>query len=81
VYEWQDAQREASVEWQQVQEVMDEVREGCVVCWLIRDVDTEEWQTHKVMQCTAHAGVTGRELDQFRRGIWDGGGSHSYQRC
>ena len=67
---WQDAQREASVEWQQVQEVLDEVRDGCVVCWIIsEDVEAGEWRRHKVMQCTAHEGVTGRELDVFRRGI------------
>ena len=79
---WQDAQREASTEWQQVQEVLDEVREGCVVCWMIGDdVERGEWQRHKVMQCTAHAGVTGIELDAFRRRIRDGGGSHSCRRC
>ncbi|KAF1973258.1 hypothetical protein BU23DRAFT_133979 [Bimuria novae-zelandiae CBS 107.79] len=56
---WQDAQREASAEWQQVREVLDEVREGCVVGWMIGDdVEKGEWQRHKVMHCTAHAGVT-----------------------
>jgi superfamily II DNA helicase RecQ len=40
---WQDAQREASVEWQQVQEELDKVRDGCVVCWLVSDdVETGE---------------------------------------
>jgi hypothetical protein len=62
--------------------VLDEVREGCVVCWMIGDgAETGAWQRHKVMQCTAHAGVTGVELDGFRRGIRDGGGSHSCRRC
>jgi superfamily II DNA helicase RecQ len=76
---WQDAQQQASLEWQQVQEVFDEVREGCVVCWLIgkEALETGEWQRHKVMQCTAYAGLTGVELDRFRRGMWDAGGSHS----
>jgi hypothetical protein len=80
---WQDAQQQASLEWQQVQEVFDEVREGCVVCWLIgkEALETGEWQRHKVMQCTAYAGLTGVELDRFRRGMWDAGGSHSCRRC
>ena len=79
---WRDEQREASMEWQRVQEVFDEVRDGCVVCWMIGDdVATGAWQKHKVMQCTAFPGVTGAELDSFRRGIVDQGGSHSCRRC
>jgi len=72
--EWQDAQSETSTEWQQVQEVMDEIREGCAVCWILGEAGTDEWQKHKTMQCTAHPSVTGMELDRFRRGIRDGGG-------
>ena len=79
--EWQDAQIETSTEWQQVQEVMDEIREGCAVCWTLGEAGTDEWQKHKTMQCTAHPGVTWMELDRFRRGIRDGGGSHSCRRC
>ena len=80
---WQDEQVEASAEWQQVQEVLDEVREGCVVCWLVgaEEVETGEWQKHTARDCTAHEGLTGRELDRFRRGVWDRGGSHSCRRC
>jgi superfamily II DNA helicase RecQ len=79
---WQDAQREANIEWQQVQEVLDEVREGCVMCWMASENgEAGEWQKHKVMQCRAYRGVTGKELDTFRRGIWDRGGSHSCRRC
>jgi hypothetical protein len=79
---WQDEQREASSEWQQVQEVLDEVGDGCVVCWLIgADVEGGSWQRHRAQDCTAHAGLTGQELDVFRRGIWDAGGSHSCRRC
>jgi len=79
--EWQDSQRETSMEWQQVQEVMDEIREGCAMCWTLGEAGTDEWQKHKAMQCTAHSGITGIEVDRFRRGIRDGGGSHSCRRC
>ena len=78
---WQDAQREASVEWQQVQEVLDEMREGCVVCAMLGEAGSEEWRRHKVVQCTAYPGVTGLEVDRFRREIRDAGGSHSCRQC
>jgi hypothetical protein len=34
-----------------------------------------------VLQCTAYLGVTGPEVDRFRREIRDAGGSHSCRRC
>ncbi|KAF2633122.1 hypothetical protein BU25DRAFT_445050 [Macroventuria anomochaeta] len=78
---WEDEQREASTEWQQVQEVLDEVREGCAVYWLIgAELEAGEWQRHTARDCTAHARLTGRELDAFRWGVWDRGGSHSCRR-
>lgn len=79
--EWQDWQRETSREWQLVQEFMDEVREGCAVCSMLDAAGTDVWRNHKAMQCTAYAGMTGREVDGFRRSIRDGGGSHSCRRC
>ena len=79
--EWQDEQTETSRAWEQVQGVMDEMREGCAVCWALAEAGTDGWQKHKTMQCTAHAGVTGMEVDGFRREIRDGGGSHSCRRC
>ena len=50
-----------------MQEVLDEVREGCVVCWLVgaEEVEIGEWQKHTARDCTAHKGLTGRELDRF----------------
>jgi superfamily II DNA helicase RecQ len=79
--EWQDSQREMSIEWQQVQEVMEEICEGCAICWTLGEAGTDLWQKHKTMQCTAHSGITGIEVDGFRRGIRDRGGSHSCRRC
>lgn len=70
------------MEWQQVQEIFDEVREGCVVCWMIGgDVAMGVWQEHKAMQCTAFPGVTGAELNGFQRHITNQGESHSCRRC
>lgn len=63
--EWQEAQSKASEEWQQVQEIMDEVREGCAVCCMLDEAGTEEWKMHMVMQCTAYPGITGMEVDDF----------------
>jgi len=80
---WQDAQREASAQWQQVQEVFDEVSKGCVVCWMLSKeaVATGRWLEHQVMQCTAFPGVTGAELDRFRGRIVDWSGGSSCWRC
>jgi hypothetical protein len=79
--EWQDAQAEASLQWEVVQGAMDEIRRGCAVCWALGEAGTEAWQEHKTMQCTKHAEVTGVEVDRFRGGIRDGGGGHSCRRC
>lgn len=66
-----------------MQEVLDEVHEGCVVCWMLDSEAAEAgaWQEHKVMQCTTSPGITGAELDRFRRNIIDQGGCHSSRRC
>jgi superfamily II DNA helicase RecQ len=42
IREWQDSQGEASLGWQQVQEMMDEIREGCAVCWMVGEAGTED---------------------------------------
>jgi hypothetical protein len=30
---------------------------------------SKEWRDYRTMQCTAHRGVTGRDLDKFRKAI------------
>lgn len=74
-------QQEASQEWQWVEELMDEMRSGCAVCCMLDEAGTEEWRKHKVLQCTAHPGTTGLEVDRFRKMIQDRGGIHSCRRC
>lgn len=52
---WQDEQREVNRAWQRVREMMDELRTGCSVCWVLGDAEVavagDEWQKHGVMQC------------------------------
>lgn len=85
VGEWQEAQVQASIGWQRVQETMDELRQGCAVCWVIGGasnlVGVDDWLQHRPMQCNAYRGMTGRELDEFRKEIRDGGDCHSCRRC
>ena len=57
------------------------MRSGCAVCCMLDGARTEEWRKHKVLQCTAHPGTTGLEVDHFRRMIQDSGGIHSCRRC
>lgn len=49
------ARESGSAEWQQVQEVLDEVRDGCVMRWLIgtEEVEAGEWQKHTARDCMA----------------------------
>jgi hypothetical protein len=79
--EWQQSHSEAAKEWQAVKRVMDELRDGCAICWMLGEAGTEEWREHRTLQCTRHTGMTGMQLDGFRRGIRDAGGSHSCRRC
>jgi hypothetical protein len=82
VRQWLDKQESSSWEWQQVQELFDKLQRRCVACCLQGNLGGySEWQKHKTMQCKAHAGMTGLDLDQFQQGIHDRGGIHSCQQC
>jgi superfamily II DNA helicase RecQ len=86
--EWYAAQARASREWEQVQAVMDELRHGCALCWVLQQRGEEEdeeedgrsrvWQEHKTIVCSEWVGLTGADMDKFRR---DGKGTHSCRRC
>ena len=72
---------------------MEELRQGCAVCWVMgeigqAEVDEERWRKHRTMQCEMYVGgvegTTGmrwNDLDEFRRGIQDDGQGHSCWRC
>jgi hypothetical protein len=65
-----------------VQELFDKLQRRCVACCLQGNLGGySKWQKHKTMQCEAHAGITGLDLDQFQQGIHDWGGIHSCWRC
>jgi hypothetical protein len=74
-------QQEASQEWEEVEKTLDELRDGCTVCAMLDEGGSEEWKQHRVMQCMKHAGLTGVDVDRFRRLVVDGGGAHSCRRC
>jgi hypothetical protein len=81
--EWEESQRETSGEWQAVQGLLDEVREGegCGICVMLEEGSAEAWREHKVMLCPGLWGLDGQEVDRFRGMIVDGGGGHSCRRC
>jgi hypothetical protein len=79
--QWLDEQVSYSGEWQQVEELFSELQAGCVVCCMVDKAGSEAWRQHRTMKCTVHRGVTGMEVDAFRRGIVDRGGTHSCLRC
>jgi superfamily II DNA helicase RecQ len=76
--EWQQSQSEAASGWQEVEGVMNALRAGCAVCWVLGQ---DDWQPHKTMQCYRQSPFTAPELDQFRRGVRDAGDCHSCRRC
>lgn len=76
-----ERQQQASSEWQVVREMLEVLRAGCTICAMLDKGGGKEWKSHRVMQCKAHQGVSGAEVDGFRRLIVDGGGGHSCRRC
>lgn len=82
IRQWLNEQESSSQEQQQVQELFNELRARCVVYYLLGNAGGySEWQKHRIMQCTAHLGVTRLKLDRFCNGMRDQGGIYSCQRC
>lgn len=83
--EWQQFHSEAVSGWEAVEAVMDELRTGCTVCWVMGDAEVavgeEDWRGHKTMQCEAYSTLTWKDIDGFRRGVRDAGNCHSCRRC
>jgi hypothetical protein len=61
--------------------VLEELTDRCTICAMLDKGASEEWRSYKTMQCRAHQGVRGVNVDKFRRLVVDGGGSYSYRRC
>ena len=64
-----------------MQTVMDELVDVCVICWALGPMDPEVWASHWTRHCRAHRGLTGEELDMFRRHIRYDEDSHSCSKC
>jgi superfamily II DNA/RNA helicase len=64
--EWEDEQRQAARQWAVVRPMLDDLRDGCAVCWVLDDGD------HVRASCQREE-ITNAELDEFRKGIrYDG---------
>jgi superfamily II DNA helicase RecQ len=83
--EWLEEQESAGREWERVRKMLDELRQGCAICWLFGQCeeveDRETWKGHRTIGCERDAEVNVRIVDDFRRKICDGGGGHSCRRC
>lgn len=86
VEKWMEERGQWAREWEIVEKKFSELRQGCVVCWVLGwegagGAEEMEWRDHGTMQCERNAGVRVQEMDGFRRLIQDGGGTHSCRRC
>jgi superfamily II DNA helicase RecQ len=81
VQKWVDEQESTGAEWNIVERMLDELRQGCAICCMLGEAGSEEWKRHKVMQCLGIEGVDGQQVDRFRQMMRDGGGTHSCRRC
>jgi superfamily II DNA helicase RecQ len=83
VEKWMEERGQWEQEWEMVEKKFHELRQGCVVCWLlgVGTKQREEWKDHRTMQCERNEGVRVQEMDGFRVKIRDGGGTHSCRRC
>ena len=68
-------------EWEDVQRMMDELVDVCVVCWAMGSMEPEAWASHWTRDCKAHVGLTGDELNAFRHYIRYDKDSHSCMKC
>lgn len=83
--EWQEANSTWADEWEKVQMTMDELVEGCGVCGIVGDAlgpgEGDSWASHSSRKCKKYQGLSGDELEAFRRLIHYGKDSHSCTKC
>jgi hypothetical protein len=79
VKDWQQSQVEAEQEWQQVQEVLDELADGCAACWVTQQ--GEESYIHSLKGCRRVTQLSQEACDEFRRQIRYEVKSHSCTKC
>jgi superfamily II DNA helicase RecQ len=82
--QWLEEQESWVREWEAVERVFNEVKVGCVLCWVVgpeEAAEEEGWRRHKTMQCRVYEGATGAEADRFRQKIRDEMGRNNCRRC
>jgi Helicase conserved C-terminal domain len=77
--ELEASERQAAREWQLVKQALDDMAEGCALCWVLGGEGTDFM--HSLAQCDRWLGVTEADLDEFRRQIVYQRNSHSCTRC
>ncbi|KAH8686638.1 hypothetical protein GQ44DRAFT_720826 [Phaeosphaeriaceae sp. PMI808] len=64
--QWLEEHERWAREWEVVEKVFNELRQGCAICWLVgQEVETDEeeqWKQHRTMQCMAWEGATGMKM-------------------
>jgi superfamily II DNA helicase RecQ len=82
---WVKEQTEWAQEWEAVEEMFNELRNGCAICWVVgqqfQTQEEEQWKKHHTTQCTAWKRASGAEADQFRRMILDRTVKNNCRRC
>lgn len=82
---WVAAQEEWAREWKAVEQVFNEVRDGCAMCWVVGQEfvtrEEEQWKQHRTMQCRAWQDSSGEEADRFRRRMVDNMMKDNCRRC
>jgi superfamily II DNA helicase RecQ len=77
--EYQEQQRRYAREWDVVRTALDEMAEGCAICWMTVGDGSE--QGHGIKSCGRHEAVTAQGLEELRARIRYEGSSHSCYRC
>jgi superfamily II DNA helicase RecQ len=87
--EWVRKQQRDAQEWAVVESTLDELADGCGLCWVLADDDEagsdeadEAYIMHESTACEENDGLTQETLDEFRRGVrYDERGSYACRKC
>ena len=77
--EWQEWNANKEKEWKRVRASLDELKNGCVACWIM-DEDDENYM-HSGRECNKYEELSEQKCDEFRRRIRYKKSSHSCTKC
>ena len=77
--EWQEWQSNKEKDWDRVRAGLEEVKNGCVACWIM-DEDDENYM-HSRRECNKYEELSEQKCDEFRRRIRYEKSSHSCTKC